>query len=78
MVNLNFQVGHLPAATSLAMGLNDLKSNRYMIESMAEFETGPLPLNKGLNYFRLSTDPPRDIDLLMISIKPGVDLSNEE
>lgn len=72
-VHLNFEVGDPPEPAQLTLRLNEAPAESYLIEAASPYTTAPLPLRRGLNYIRLSTEPVKEIEFFEISVQPTVD-----
>jgi hypothetical protein len=68
-VNLRLQVNGPPQATELSLRFNDALTVRHPVTTTENLSVGPLWLQKGLNYFRLSTAPGQDLDFRKISVE---------
>jgi hypothetical protein len=77
-VNLKFEIDRPGAPTRLTVRFNDRLTERYLIEDRLEQTGQVLPLRKGFNYIRLSTDPPQDVEFLTVSVEPAVDFDAHE
>ncbi len=69
ITNLTFQPDSLPTATTLSLKLNDSIVYEFLLDSTAEERNESLTLPPGLNYIRLTTEPPQDIDFYKISVQ---------
>lgn len=77
-VNLKFEIDRPGAPTRLAMQFNDRLAENYLIEDRLAQTGAALPLRKGFNYIRLSTDPPQDVEFLTISVEPALEFDAHE
>ena len=69
VTNLTFRPDPPPTATTLSLQLNDTIVYEFLLDSTAEERSESLTLRPGLNYIRLTTEPPQDIDFYKISVQ---------